>query len=94
MGGLSVTVLMLVERKIGSKPQKLKSIFTSFVEVNLVVRAFTSGLLNGICWYNLASKHKNHNYPDFQFKKKKKNYILATVPSYIYDDTVAPFYNF
>ena len=92
MGGLSVTVLMLVERKIGSKPQKLKSIFTSFVEVNLVIRAFTSGLLNGICLYNLASKHKNHNYPVFQFKKK--NYILATVPSYIYDDTVAPFYNF
>ena len=71
-----MTVLMLVERKIGSKPQKLKSIFTSFVEVNLVVRAFTSGLLNGICWYNLASKHKNHNYPVFQFKKKKKKIIF------------------
>ena len=67
MGGLSVTVLMLVEHKIGSKPQKLKSIFTSFVEVNLALRAFTSGLLNGICWYNLASKHKNHHYPVFQF---------------------------
>ena len=46
------------------------------------IRAFTSGLLYAICWYILASKHKNNPLPGLAKSwNSKKICNCALVPS-------------